>query len=213
MCKESWAGRSIFKYSAQQYLLLNICVFTSELYASALMLTIPTKNPQSNFVPKNKLIFKLVSLNHFYYYSSQKPDIKKQLWNWNKRYQVGAVQQRDMQGLGSAEEKLTWTAGTRKAGWSNERWCVLVPYRDLVVDSLDSTHQCLHFPSKLGGNQAEQTKKQLQMESQMTATDQTCWRTMLLELYPQTLHPLTSLRQENDLPLIKHEKTFYTHIR
>lgn len=58
-----------------------------------------------------------------------------------------------------------------------------------------------------------QTKKWLQMESQMTATDQTCWRTMLLELYPQTLHPLTSLKQEDDLPIIKHEKTFYTHTR
>lgn len=36
---------------------------------------------------------------------------------------MDTVELRRMQVLGSAEEKLTWAAGTRKAGWSNERQC------------------------------------------------------------------------------------------
>lgn len=135
----------------------HLFIHISELYASALILTIPTQNPQRNFVPKNNLIFKLVSLNHLYCYTSQKFDIKKQLWNWNKRYGVDTIKLRSMQGLGGAEEKLNGQlapegqAGAVRGG--------VIPDRDPVGDSLDSTDQCLHFPSKLGGNQAVQTKK------------------------------------------------------
>lgn len=48
------------------------------------------------------------------------------------------------------------------------------------------------------------------MGSQMKGADQTCWRTMLLELYPQIHHPLNSLRQEDDLPLMK---KYFKHIQ
>lgn len=35
----------------------HLFIHTSELYSSALIVTITTQNPQRNFVPKNKLIF------------------------------------------------------------------------------------------------------------------------------------------------------------
>lgn len=64
---------TLLNSTSVKYLFIHI----SELYSFALIVTITTQNPQRNVVPKNKLIFKLVSLNHFYYYASQKLDIKK----------------------------------------------------------------------------------------------------------------------------------------
>lgn len=71
---------------------------------------------------------------------------------------MDTVKLRGMQGLGKAEEKLRWRelAPERQAGAVRGG---VIPDRDPVGDSLDSTDQCLHSPSKLGGNQAVQTKK------------------------------------------------------
>lgn len=70
---------------------------------------------------------------------------------------MDTVKLRSMQGLGGAEEKLNGQlAPERQAGAVRGG---VIPDRDPVGDSLGSTDQCLHFPSKLGGNQAGQTKK------------------------------------------------------
>lgn len=73
------------------------------------------------------------------------------------RYQVDSVKLsvKGYAGLGKCRGKAHM-APERQAGAVRGG---VIPYRDPVADSLDSTDQCLHFPSKLEGNQAVQTKK------------------------------------------------------